>query len=164
MLEQHVQNRQPDALRGVGVVLGAALAVMAGSALCTWLQGFIGTLASVLFIGYGCAVAWFMLNWFAMSYIYTANADCLRLCRAYGRRERFIADIRLSQVTAYGAPEDVKRRFPGARIIRATRRQCAFEPFALAWKADGRVNVAVLQPDDRMREHLISAIRGGKKQ
>ena len=164
MLEQRIQNRQPDALRGVGVVLAAALAVMAGSAICTWLQVWIGTASSVLFIAYGCAVAWFMLNWFAMVYIYTSTADCLRLCRAYGKRERFIADIRFSQVMAYGAPEDVRKRFPGARTVRATRRQCPFEPFALAWKADGRVNVAVLQPDDNMREHLISAIRSGKKQ
>lgn len=163
MLEQRVQNRQPDALRGVGVVLAAALAAMAGSALCTWLEKRIGTLASVLFIGYGCAVAWFMLNWFAMSYIYTASADCLRLCRAYGKRERFIADIRLSQVAAYGAPEDVKRRFPGAKTVRATRRQCPYAPFALAWKSNGKMNIAVLQPDDAMRAHLLAAIRGGKK-
>ncbi len=163
MLEQHVQNRQPDALRGVGVVLGAALAVMAGSALCTWLQGFIGTLASVLFIAYGCAVAWFMLNWFTMSYIYSANADCLRLCRAYGKRERFIADIRLSQVTAYGAPEDVKRRYPDARVYRATRSECAFEPLALAYRDSDRTAILVLQPDDAMRAFLLEHVSGKAK-
>ena len=163
MLEQRLQNRQPDAIQGIGVVLGAALAAFAGSALCTRLEPLIGAMSSALFIAYGCAVAWFLLNWFAMSYIYTASGDCLRLCRSYGKRERFIADIRFGQVTAYGAPEELKRRFPGARVVRATRRQCDFAPLALAYKADGRDCIAVLQPDDAMRAHIVAGIRGNKK-
>ena len=163
MLEQRLQNRQPDAIQGIGVVLGVVLAAVAGSMLCTWLAPLIGTLSSVLFIAYGCAVAWFLLNWFVMSYIYTATADCLRVCRAYGKRERFIVDIRFSDVAAYGTPEAMKQRFPGARAIRATRRQCGFAPLALAYKLDGRQYVAVLQPDDAMRAHIVAAIRGRKK-
>ena len=163
MLEQRLRNRQPDALRGVGIVLGTALAAAAGSALCTRLEPLIGTLSSALFIAYGCAIAWFLLNWFAMSYVYTSNADCLRLCRAYGKRERFITDIWFNQVAAYGAPDEMKRRFPGASVTRVTRRQCAFEPLALAYKVDGRMRIAVLQPDDAMREHILTQIRSRKK-
>lgn len=163
MLEQRLQNRQPDAIQGIFVVLGIALAVIAGSALCTRLELLIGTLSSLLFIAYGCAVAWFLLNWFAMGFIYTANADCLRLCRCYGKRERFIADIWFNQVTAYGTLEEMKKRCPGARVMRATRRQCGFEPLALACKAGGRTAIAVIQPDDAMRRHVIDAIRARKK-
>ena len=159
MREQRLQNRQPDALQGVFVVLGIALAAFAGSALFSRLAPLIGALSSVLFIAYGCAIAGFLLNWFAMSLVYTANDDCMRLCRAYGKRERFIADIWFNQVTAYGDPAEIKQRYPSARAIRATRRQCEFAPLALAYKTGGRTAVAVIQPDDAMREHVISSIR-----
>ena len=108
MLEQRIQNRQPDALRGVGVILGVAAAVLAGSAFFSRLENRLGTLSSLLFIAYGCAIAWFLLNWYVMRFIYTANADCLRVCRAYGKRERFMADVWLNQVIAYGTPEDFR--------------------------------------------------------
>ena len=75
MLEQRIQNRQPDALRGVGVILGVAAAVLAGSAFFSRLENRLGTLSSLLFIAYGCAIAWFLLNWYVMRFIYTANAD-----------------------------------------------------------------------------------------
>ena len=159
MLEQRIQNRQPDALRGVGVILGVAAAVLAGSAFFSRLENRLGTLSSLLFIAYGCAIAWFLLNWYVMRFIYTANADCLRVCRAYGKRERFMADVWLNQVIAYGTPEEIRARFPGTHAARATRAQCAFEPLALAYKEGGRTTVIVIQPDEAMRRHIISHIK-----
>ena len=93
MLEQRIRNRQPTGLQGFGLILLVALAVIAGSAFFTLLQRRIGALASALFIAYGCAIAWFLLDWYAMSFVYTATGDILRICRAYGKRERFAADI-----------------------------------------------------------------------
>ena len=163
MIEQRLQNRQPGALAGLGVILGAAVAVVAGSAFFTMLAPRLGTLSSLLFIAYGCAIAWFLLDWYVLCFIFTASADCLRVCRAYGKRERFIMDVRMSQVTAYGAPDDVKRRFPNARVTRATRPQCDFEPLALAFRQEGRDAILVLQPNEALRAHLIEAIRAGKR-
>ena len=162
MLQQKLQNRQPNAIQGVGVILGIAAAILAGSMFFTRLAPRLGTLSSVGFIAYGCAVAWFLLNWYVMGFIYTSNADCLRVCRTYGKRERFMADVWLNQVVGYGAPEEVKARFPGVRPEQATRSQCEFEPLALAYKADGKTRIIVIQPDDAMREHLIGAIKGKK--
>ena len=159
MLEQRIRNRQPDALRGAGLILLIALAVLAGSAFFTRLEPSIGTLSSVGFTAYGCAIAWFLLNWYVMRFIYTANADCLRICRAYGKRERFMADVWLNQVIAYGTPEEIRARFPGTHAARATRAQCAFEPLALAYKEGGRTAVIVIQPDEAMRRHIISHIK-----
>ena len=79
MLQQKLRNRQPTALQGVGLVLLIALAAMAGSAFFSLLERRIGVLASVLFIAYGCAIAWFLLDWYALSYVYTATDDCLRM-------------------------------------------------------------------------------------
>ena len=163
MLEQRVRNRQPTALQGVGLILLIALAVLAGSAFFTLMQKRIGVLSSALFIAYGCAIAWALLNWYALTFVYTANADCLRVCRAYGKRERFMVDVWLNRVLAYGAPEDVKRRYPDARVYRATRSECAFEPLALAYRDSDRTAILVLQPDDAMRAFLLEHVSGKAK-
>lgn len=163
MQTQKLQNRQPDALRGAGLVLLVALAAVAGSMFFTRLQSRLGALASVLFIAYGCAIAWFLLNWYALSFVYTANADCLRVCRAYGKRERFMVDVWLNQVIAYGTPEEVKQRCPDAPVAHATRSECKFEPFALAYRDSGRVRTLVIQPDEAMRAHLLQALKGKKE-
>ena len=162
MHTQTNQNRQPKGWQGVGLVALVALAAIAGSAFFTRLQGRLGALASVLFIAYGCAIAYFLLNWYAMRFIYTANDDCLRVCRAYGKRERFVVDVWLNQVTAYGTPEEVKARCPGAPVTQATRAQCELEPLALAHRQDGKTRILVIQPDDAMRAHLLGVLKKKK--
>ncbi len=163
MRSQRIQNQQPKGLQGVGLVLLIALAAVAGSAFFTALQPRLGNVASLLFIAFGCAIAWFLLNWYALSFIYTATGDVLRVCRVYGKRERFMADVWLNQVVAYGTPEEIKQRCPDAPVSRATRSQCAYEPLALAYKQEGRTRVLVIQPDEDMRAHLIEAIKGNMK-
>ena len=163
MLEQKLRNRQPTALQGVGLVLLIALATLAGSAFFTLMQKRIGALASALFIAYGCAIAWFLLNWYALSFVYTATDDVLRICRAYGKRERFAADIWLNKVEAWGEPEVMKQRYPQAKVLNATRAQCEFEPLALVYQDSDSLNIAVIQPDEAMRNHLLEAIRRATK-
>jgi len=159
MLKQRVRNRQPTALQGVGLILLIALAVFVGSAFFTLMQRRIGALSSALFIAYGCAIAWFLLNWYALSFVYTATDDVLRICRAYGKRERFAADIWLNKVEAWGEPEVMKQRYPQAKVLNATRAQCEFEPLALVYRDSDSLNMAVIQPTDAMRAHLLGAIR-----
>lgn len=159
MLEQTLRNRQPNALQGLGLIALIALAVLAGSSFFSLMQKYIGTLASVGFIAYGCVVAWFLLNWYVMGFIYTSNKDCLRVCRVYGKRERFMTDVWLNQVISYGTLEEMKRRVPRARIYRATRAQCEYEPLALAYRESGKPAIIVLQPDEAMRKHLIESIK-----
>lgn len=159
MLRQRIQNRQPNALQGLGLVALVALCVLAGSALFSRLEGRLGALSSALFIAYGCAIAWFLMNWFTMSFVYTANADCLRVCRAYGKRERFVTDVWLNQVLACGTPDEMKRRYPGAHVGRATRPQCPLEPLALAYRDSARTAILVIQPDAPMRAHLLAAVK-----
>ena len=154
-----MRNRQPTALQGVGLILLIALAVFAGSAFFTLMQKRIGVLSSALFIAYGCAIAWFLLNWYALSFVYTATDDVLRICRAYGKRERFAADIWLNRVVAWGSPDEMKQRYPQAKTLHATRAQCPYEPLALVYRDSDALNIAVIQPDDAMRAHLLGAIR-----
>ena len=162
MLEQRIHNHRPNALQGVGIVLLIAAAALAGNAFFLWLGQRIGAVSSALFILYGCAVAWLMMDRFALGFVYTSNADCLRVCRVYGKRERFMTDVWLNKVQAYGTPEEMKRRFPGARVSRATRRQCPLAPLALAHNSGGRTAILVIQPDDALRAHLIGVLRRGR--
>ena len=159
MREQIVQNRQPRWWEGILIVLAIALLVLAGNAVFSWLALRIGTLASLLFLVYGFGVAWLLQFWFVMRFIYTANNDALRVCRLYGKRERFMTDVWFNTVVAWGTPEEVRARCPHARVSRATRRQCGFAPFALAYKDDARLAMLILQPDDAMKAHLIERLR-----
>lgn len=154
MLQQKLQNPRPDALRGVGTIALTALAVFAGSAAFSRLSARIGSLASLGFIAYGCFIAWWLLDRYILAFSYTATADVLRVCRVYGKRERFMADVYLSTIRAWGSEEDMKRRFPGARVERATRDRCALQPLALAYTFDGKTMILVIQPDEAMRRHL----------
>ena len=163
MLRQTVTNRRPDALRGLGVIALTALAVIAGSAFFTRLGPTLGSAASMGFLLYGAAIAWFLLNWYVMGFVYTANDDCLRVCRFYGKRERFMADVWLNQLLASGTEEEMKRRFPGATVSHATKPQCPLEPLALAYRENGKTAILVIQPDDAIREHLEKAMKKARK-
>lgn len=162
MLQQKLQNPRPDALRGIGIIALTALAVLVGSAAFSRLSARIGSLASVGFIAYGCAIAWFLMNRYILGFVYTATADVLRVCRVYGKRERFMADVYLNTILAWGSEDEMKRRFPGARVGHATRDRCDIQPLALAYREDTRTAILVLQPDEAMRRHLTA--RGKKKE
>ena len=159
MLQQKLSNRRPTALGGVGLVALILLAAVAGSMFFTRLAARLGALASLGFIAYGCAIAWFLLSWYGMSFIYTATPDCLRVCRAYGKRERFLADVWLNRVVATGTLEAMKQRCPGARVIRATKAQCPFEPMALAFRDSDSTAILLIQPDEEMKRFLTEKIR-----
>ena len=159
MLEQRVRNRQPTALQGVGLILLIALAVFAGSAFFTMMQKRIGALSSALFIAYGCAIAWFLLNWYALSFIYTPTDDILRICRAYGKRERFMLDVWLNGIRACGELEDIKNRFPGAKVHRATKSNCPIPPLAVAFNDAGHTAILLLQPDAPLKDVIVGAVR-----
>ena len=45
------------------------------------------------------------------------------------------------------------------RALNATRSQCPYEPLALVYRDSDSLNIAVIQPDDAMRAHLLGAIR-----
>ena len=72
---------------------------------------------------------------------------------------RFAADVWLNRVVAWGAPDEMKRRYPQAKALHATRAQCPYEPLALVYQNSGGLAVAVIQPDDAMRRHILDVVR-----
>ena len=159
MIEQRVEHGSLNGWRGVALIAAIAAAVILGSRLFTWLGRYIGNAASLLFILYGCGIAWFLLYRYVMSFVYTCDGSCLRVRRAYGRYQRAMADIWLNGVQACGSYEDMKRRFPSARTQRAVKPECDIAPLAVAYNDAGKVAIMVMQPNDALREAILNAVK-----
>jgi len=156
---QVVKDESLRGFKGTLVVIGVLAASMLGSAFFTHLGKTIGNVSSIAFIAYCCLIAWFLLSYYVMGFVYATDGDCLRICRTYGKRERFMCDVWLNKVLAYGDPDDVRKRFPEARIENAVKKQCEISTFALAYKNDGKTVILHIQPDDKMKEKLLAAIK-----
>ena len=161
MLEQRVTNRPVGGMRGVALIALIAASVIVGSNFFYFLGRWIGSVSSLLFIIYGIFIAWLLLDWYVKGYIYTCGNGCLRVCRTYGRYERFMADIWLNGLQACGTLEDMKCRFPKARVQRAVKPECSLESLAVAYNDAGRTAIMVLQPDADIRGAIINAVRKG---
>ena len=157
MLRQRVENPRPGGLWGVALVLSVAAAVALSSRLFGWLSRWLGVWASAGFIASGCALAWFLMYWYVLSYGYSLDGSRLEVVRRYGRYERMATQVWLSRVQAVGEPEEIKRRFPGASVERATRRGCALEPLAIAYLNGEKQAILVIQPEDELRARLVAA-------
>ena len=159
MLEQRVTNRPVKGMKGVGLIALIALAVIVGSNFFYFLGRWIGSIASALFIVYGIAIAWLLLDWYVLGFVYTCNNGCIRVCRAYGRYERFMADVWLNGIQACGPLDVMKSRFPGAKVQKATRPECDIEPLAVVYNDAGRTAILLMQPDDALRAVILKAVK-----
>lgn len=159
MIQQRVSHRSLQGWRGVALIAVIALGVILDSNLFYYLGRWIGNAASLMFILFGMGVAWFLLNRYVMSFVYTCDGSCLRVRRAYGRYERQMADIWLNGIQRCGTLEDVKRRCPGARVQRAVKPECPIEPLAVAYNDAGRTAIMVLQPEDALRQVIVKAAK-----
>ena len=159
MLNQTVQNKRPTPLEGIAIVACTAGAILLGSGLFGWLERWIGQAASLCFIAYGMVIALYLLNRYILGYHYEGSEDMLRVSHRYGRYQRFMADVWLSQVVSWGTPEAVRAKYPKARVARATKPRCPIEPLALAYRTAEKTEILVLQPDEALRKHLLGRIK-----
>ena len=159
MYRQTVKDTSLKGFKGTLLVLAVLAAALGGSALFSMLGKTMGSASSIGFIAYCCLLAWVLLSYYIMGFVYATDGKCLRICRIYGKRERFMCDVWLNTVQAYGNPEDVKKRFPEAKVENAVKKQCTLDAFAIAYKTDGRIVVLNIQPDETMREKLIEVLR-----
>lgn len=159
MYRQEIRDQSLKGLKGVGLVLAVLVAAMLGSTVFTLLGKAIGDMASIGFIAYCCVLAWFLLSYYVMGFVYVTDGNCLRVFRTYGKRERHMCDVWLGCVQAYGEPEKVQKRFEGAGIDRATKKQCALEVFALAYTTGGKVRVLHIQPDEPLKATIMQQLK-----
>ena len=151
MIRQRVEHAPLTGWRGVALILLIALLVIALSNIFSALERVLGSMAaSFLFILCGMAVAGFLLNRYVLGYLYVCENGCLHVSRVYGKRHRPMADIWLNGVQACGEPDAIRKRFPGAKIQRATRADCPLSPMAVAYRDDGQTAILLLQPNDAL--------------
>lgn len=159
MYRQEVRDQSLKGLKGVALILAVLAASVLGSAVFTLLGRVMGDIAAIGFIAYCCVMAWFLLSYYVMGFVYVTDGNCLRVFRTYGKRERHVCDVWLGCVQAYGEPERVQKRFEGAGVDRAIKKQCALEVFALAYTTGGKVRILHIQPDDTLKTKILEQVK-----
>lgn len=160
MHTQKVQNPPLKAIQGIGVVAGVVAALFLGSVLAALLTPLIGsTLASVAFWALGIAVALWVMRRFVLTYTYDLGPNLLRISFSYGRYQRDMADIYFNNILNAGDLQDMRARYPNARVNRAVRPGCPLEPLAVACKDA----IYLLQPDPEIRQVLEAHARKNRK-
>ena len=159
MIKQRVEDLSWKGWRGIALVAAVAAALVLGSKFFSWLGRYVGGASAALFIAYGVLIAWLLLDYVVMAFTYACNGSSLRVCRAYGKRERLMTEVWLNGLQGCGSLEKMKQRFPGAKVQRAVKRGCTIEPLALAHNAGGRTELLVIQPDDKLRGEILAALK-----
>ena len=160
-MQQKIQNRQPNLLTGLLLVVGIAVFFIALSLVTSAIQIYVNeTLGVLLFWGLGAGLVWLLLSQVVMAYQYTWNGMVLRIERLYGKRARFAEDIALRHLNGLGSLEEMKAKFPRAKVTRAVRRQCPLQQLAVAYTDSEGQRICVIQPNDELREKLYAALKG----
>ena len=173
-MQQTVKGREIGTIKGILLVGGiiAALvvqpaagraelpmAVLAGQlhpALEVYVSNLLGT---IVFWASGATLAYLVMRNVIMSYLYTYNGMVMRIERCYGKKPRFIEDVSVRHLNGIGTLEEMKKRYPHATVVRATVRRCDIPELAVAYtNAEGQ-RIAVIQPDEAMREKLYANLK-----
>lgn len=161
---QKVQNRKLGALKGLGVVLGIFAALFVLTFVTQLLIPFIGEgPSSLLFWGLGALLALWTMRRFILKFTYGMNSNMMRIAYAYGRYERVMVDLYFNNILNAGTLDDMRARYPNARVNRATRPGCDIEHLAIAARDNGVVSIYLLQPDGVIREKIVEVARKNRK-
>lgn len=156
MHQQTVKNPPLKAWKGVLVVVGLLAALLLISTAVQLLTPLIGgTLSAVLFWGLGAGVALWTMRRYVLAYSYAANSNTLQITFAYGRYRRLMEEIYFNNMYRSGDLDALKKRYPGARVHRATRPGCEYPEFSVAYRNNGKTDIIVLQPDETLKAILI---------
>ncbi len=71
-------------------------------------------------------------------------------------------DVYFSRLKALGEVEEMKKRFPGAKILRATLRRDKLPIKALAYDSTEGMKILLFQPNDELWAHLQAVLREKK--
>ena len=160
-MKQIVGHKPLKPIAGFALVLGLAAAlVLLNYVVIDFLAARLGaTAASVGFWVVGGLLAWLVLRIFVVKYSYEVGADVLRLCRHYGKRERFIEDIYLNQIRFVGMPEDAKKKYPQAKTVRAVHSRENLPVTAVAYGSADGVRVAHIQANGELKRLLTEQVK-----
>ena len=118
-----------------------------------------GLAGLIAFWGIGGFVALQVLRVYIARVCYTMTEDLLRMSRFYGKRERHIEDVYLSQLLFVGAPEDAQKRFGKLSCIKATHPSCKLPRTALVYKNSSGTRMALIQADESLKAALTQRVK-----
>lgn len=155
-MKQTVAHKKIGTLHGLLLVAGLILVlIFLNYIVLGYLATYLGNAASSLaFWVLGGLIAWAVLRIYIVKYSYELGGEALRLTRSYGKRERYITDIYLNNLLFVGAPEEAKKRFPNAKKVKAIHVKGENPVVAVAFKASDGNYIALIQPNDEMRNML----------
>ena len=90
---------------------------------------------------------------------YTLTEDLLRMSRFYGKRERHIEDVYLSQLLFVGSPEDARKRYGKLNCDKALHPSCKLPATALVYRNASGTRVALIQADEDMKAALTKRMK-----
>lgn len=160
-MKQVVAHKKLGALQGALLILGLlvvliALNFLSNALLAQWIGANPATLVFWLL---GALLAWLVLRVYIVRYCYTLDGDLLRLSRAYGKRERHIEDIYLTQLLFVGDPAEAKKKFPGAKRLRALHAGTQEPVTAVVYKNPSGLHVALVQLNAELKARLRDRLR-----
>lgn len=116
--------------------------------------------ASIAFWIFGGVIALQLLRAFIMEYEYLLEGISFSISRIYsGLRPREALSIVTRSIRAVGTPEEIEGKYPGSHPMVYTRSRSGLEVMAVAYMADDKIKVIHIQPDDMLRERLISCVK-----
>lgn len=160
-MKQTVGHPRLKPLAGFGLVLGLVAAlVLINYLVIDFLAARVGaTAASIAFWVIGGLLAWLVLRVYIVTYSYEVGANTLRLCRHYGKRERFIEDVYLNQIRFVGTPEEAKAKFPKAKTVSAVHGREKLSVTAIAYQTADGMRIARIQANDEMKKLLVAQVK-----
>lgn len=161
-MKQTVYNKKLSSAQGFFAVLGLAAALIALNYLTIHvLAGLMGyTAASIVFWLVGAVIAIWVFQEFVNAYSYELGEDVLRLNHAYGKRDRIITDIYLSQLLFIGTPEEARAKYPQVKLLRAYPKRSKAKRTALVYDSAAGKCMALLQANDALVSALTAKIKG----
>lgn len=161
---QKVRNSKLGALKGLGIVAGIFAVLFIITFITQMLIPFIGEgPSSLLFWGCGALIALWTMRRFVLTYSYGLGTNVLRVTFAYGRYERVMADLYFNNIVNAGTLDDMRTRYPSARVNRAIRPGCDIEHLAVAARDNGVISIYLLQPDGIIRPKLEEVAKKNRK-
>ena len=160
-MKQIVEHKKLSTLHGLLLVAGLMLILILMNYLVLGLLAtYIGNGASsIAFWVLGGLIAWAVLRVYIVKYSYLMDDDVLQLNRAYGKRERHLDNIYLHQLAFVGTPEEAKKRYPNARLLKATHVKGEYPILAVAYKASDGHRIALIQPNNEIKSALTAKIK-----
>lgn len=167
-MKQIVAHKKLTAAQGLLLILGlAALLIVVNYAAINLVAARFsrispraGSIAgAVAFWGIGGVIALQVLRVYVAQVSYELSEDVLRLCRLYGKKERFIEDIYLNRLQFVGSPEDAQKRFGKLPRVKALHPSGKLPVTALVYKNSAGTRMALIQADGALRQALAERVK-----